>query len=166
MTPPSGHRPRKLFHIHDNDEGRPVSLQLHTVSDQFVTVDTPLTRQTNPGHSLLTPPATVPRRRHISYEPQISPIIRMERPSFRTRVSSTPSNEIRRSRKGSTNRRYASENYEENLVPRKEVWDTSFELLLYNLSKSRKPSLVQPQPRFDVSSSISSLAPSPLINSS
>jgi len=148
-TPPSSCRPRKLFHIHSNDQ-----------------VGTPPTRQTNLNPSLLTPPATIPRRRHISYEPQMPPIIRTERPSFRTRVSSTPSNEIRRTRKGSTNRRYASENCEENLVPRKEVWDTSFELLLYNLSKSRKPSLVQPQPRYDASSSISSLAPSPLINSS
>lgn len=165
-TPPSSRHPRKLFHIHGNDEGISAPLRFCTTPDELVTVGTPPMRQINPNPSLLTPPATVPRRRHISYEPQMPPTIRTERPSFRTRVSSTPSNEIRRTRKGSTNRRYASENCEENLVPRKEVWDTSFELLLYNLSKSRKPSLVQPQPRFDVSSSISSLAPSPLINSS
>ena len=128
-------------------------------------VNGPLLRKTNPDSYLLTPPATVPRRRYLSYEPQTLPIPRIERPSFRTRVSSTPSNEIRRTRKGSTNRRFVSEDCDENLLPKKEVWDTSFELLLYNLSKSRsrKSSLVQSQPRFDVSSP---LAPSPLISSS
>ena len=140
----------------------------HALFDEFVIVISPLSRKTNPNSMLLTPPPTVPRRRHLSYNPQSPPIPRTERPSFRTRVSSTPSNEIRRTRKGSTNRRHVSENYDENLVPKKEVWDTSFELLLYNLSKSRsrQSSLVQPQPRFNVSSPISPLAPSPLISSS
>ena len=139
----------------------------HATSDEPVAADSPLARKTNPSSSLLTPPPTAPRRRHISYEPQTSPILRTERPSYRARVSSTPFDEIR-TRKGSTNRRHASENYGENLVPKKEVWDTSFELLLYNLSKSgsRKSSPVQSQPRFNVSSPISPLAPSPLINSS
>ena len=128
----------------------------------------PPVRQSTPTSSLLTPPATVSRRRHVSYAPQTPPLLLAERPSFRTRVSSTPSDEIRRTRKSSNHRRYASESCEENLVPKKEVWDTSFELLLYNLSKSRSrnSSLVEPHPRFDVSSSIPPLAPSPLINSS
>jgi len=152
MTPPSSHRSRKLFHIPDDDE-----------------VEGPLTHRANPTSLLPTPPPTLPRRRYLSYQPQTPPVPRTERPSFRTRVSSTPSDEIRRARKGSTHRRYASENYDENLVPKKEVWDTSFELLLYNLSKSRSSkssSPVQSQSRFNVSSPISPLAPSPLIHSS
>lgn len=135
-------------------------------SDESAIVNNPHARKVNPDSLLLTPPATVPRRRYLSYEPQTPPILRTEKPPFRTRVSSTPSNGVRRTRKGSTNRRHASENCDENLVPKKEVWDTSFELLLYNLSKSRsKSSPVQPQPRFNVSSPISPLAPSPLMNS-
>jgi len=150
VTPPSSLHSRKLFHLHDDDE-----------------FEGPLSHGANPN-SLLTPPPTVPRRRHVSYSPQTLPTPRTERPSFRARVSSTPSDEIRRTRKSSTNRRPVSENYDENLVLKKEVWDTSFELLLYNLSKSRsrQSSLVQPQPRFNVSSPISPLAPSPLIHSS
>ena len=137
-------------------------------SDGLGIVATPPSRKAGPTSSILTPPATVPRRRHISYDPKTPPILRTERPSFRTRVSSTPSDEIHRTRKGSTNRRHAPEISEENLVPKKEVWDTSFEILLYNLSKSRSrnSSLVEPHPRFNVSSSIPPLAPSPLINSS
>jgi len=167
-TPPSSRRSRKLFHIPDDDESRQSLRWFRETSDEPVIVDSPLTRKTDPASSLLTPPPSVPRRRHLSYEPQTPPIPRVERPSFRTRVSSTPSDEIRRTSKGSTNRRHASENIDENLVPKKEVWDTSFELLLYNLSKSRSrnSSLVQPQPRFNVSSPISPLAPSPLIHSS
>jgi len=143
------------------------NLCFDATSDEPVVADNLLAHKTSPGSCLPTPPATVPRRRHISYEPQTPPTLRTERQSFRTRVSSTPSNEIR-TRKSSTNRRHASEIYEENLVPKKEVWDTSFELLLYNLSKSgsRKSSPVQSQPRFNVSSTISPLAPSPLIDSS
>lgn len=150
-TPPSGHRSRKLFHIHGGGESA-----------------SPPSRKADPTSSLLTPPPTLPRRRHISYDPQTPPVPLMERPSFRTRVSSTPSDQIRRTRKGLTNRRYASETCEENLVPKKEVWDTSFELLLYNLSKSRSrnSSIVQSNPTFNVSSSMPPLAPSPLINSS
>ena len=138
----------------------------HDTSDGSTVANSVLARNAN--SLFLTPPATVPRRRFLSYQPQTPPIIRTERPSFRTRVSSTPSDEIRRTRKGSTHQRHASENYDENLVPKKEVWDTSFELLLYNLSKSRsrKSSPDQPQPRFNVSSPISPLAPSPLIQSS
>ncbi|KAF9783766.1 hypothetical protein BJ322DRAFT_878824 [Thelephora terrestris] len=151
-TPLSSRR-SKLFHIHDEGE----------------TIRPPV-RQGTPSSSLLTPPATLPRRRHVSYAPQTQtpPVLLTERPSFRTRVSSTPSDEIRRTRKGSNNRRHASESCEDNLVPKKEVWDTSFELLLYNLSKSRSrnSSLVESHPRFDVSSSMPPLAPSPLINSS
>jgi len=150
-TPPNSRRSKKLFHIHSEDE---------TMS--------PLARGATPTSSLLTPPATLPRRRHLSYAPQPPPVPLTERPSFRTRVSSTPSHEIRRTRKGLTNRRYASEACEENLVPKKDVWDTSFEILLYNLSKSRSrnSSIVQPHPRFDVSSPMPPLAPSPIINSS
>src|ERR1700753_2106664 len=122
----------------------------------------------NPAASLLTPPATLPRRKHVSYAPQTPPVPLTERPSFRTRVSSTPSDDIRRTRKSSTNRRPASENFDENLVAKKEIMHTPFELLLYNLSKSRSrnPSLVEPHPRFNVSSPIQPLAPAPLINSS
>lgn len=143
--------------------------QFHETSDGFRYIATSaLSRGVGQTSSLLTPPATLPRRRHLSYAPQTPPVPLTERPSFRTRVSSTPSREVRRTRKGPTNRRYASEACEENLVPKKEVWDTSFELLLYNLSKSRSrnSSLVQSHPRFDVSSSIPPLAPSPLIDSS
>ena len=142
--------------------------RFYETSDQFVTDANPPTRNADPTSSLLTPPPTLPRRRHISYDPQTPPVPLMERPSFRTRVSSTPSDQIRRTRKGLTNRRYASETCEENLVPKKEVWDTSFELLLYNLSKSRSrnSSIVQSHPRFNVSPSMPPLAPSPLINSS
>ena len=168
VTPPSSLHSRKLFHIHDDDDCKsaPLVISLQILTSP-VTVNGPLSRGAN-QNVLLTPPPTIPRRRHVSYSPQTLPTPRTERPSFRTRVSSTPSDEIRRTRKGSTNRRPVSENYDENLVPKKEVWDTSFELLLYNLSKSRsrQSSLVQPQPRFNVSSPISPLAPSPLIHSS
>lgn len=151
VTTPNSRHSKKMFHIHDEDNATNA-----------------LSRKGTPTSSLLTPPATLPRRRHLSYAPQTPPVPLSERPSFRTRVSSTPSNEIRRTRKSSTGRRYASEACEENLVPKKEVWDTSFELLLYNLSKSRSrnSSLVQSHPRFNVSSPIPPLAPSPLINSS
>ena len=168
-TPPNGHRSKRLFHIHDDDESEWMLSWFHESSDEFVVALSPPVRQAGPTSSLLTPPATLPRRRHLSYAPQTPPVPLTERASFRTRVSSTPSNDIRRTRKGPTNRRYASEACEENLVPKKEVWDTSFELLLYNLSKSRSrnSSLAQPHhPRFDVSSPISPLAPSPLIDSS